>query len=295
MYDMNTPIDATTILDKLLQALSLSKDVQLAEFLGVSAQAIHQAKRKNKVPDGWLVRAAQKGGVSIDALLSLAPAQSTFEMPASLQSTTAQGMLGQSVVGQGAMVQGATAHSPSSRTSAEHMGGKQRAPSSQGKALEQASQNHMAQEQITQEQLLFLEDFCTVPLVAAKLSAGGGSFETEGQVLQRMAFRRDWLERRGSVENMVLMRVHGDSMEPYIQDGDLALIDTSRKNIIPHTVYAVGVDDGIYVKALETLPGQRLILRSFNERYAPIDIDMRGDLADSVRIIGKVLWWCHEA
>ncbi len=235
---MKTLIDASIILDRLLHALQFTKDVQLADFLGVSAQAIYQARKKDKVPDGWLIRAAYKGGLSIDALLGL--------------ETRAHVNSAESVC-------------------------QDKLPTDVSEAMD------------------FMADYCTVPLVAAKLSAGGGSLETEGQELTRMAFRREWLSRRGNAENMVLMRVHGDSMEPYIQDGDLALIDFSRKNIIPHTVYAVGVDDGIYVKALETLPGQRLILRSFNERYAPIEIDMRGDLAESVRIIGKVLWWCHEA
>ncbi len=241
---MKTPIEATTILDRLREALQFSKDVQLAEFLGVSAQAIYQARKKDKVPDGWLIRAAQLQNISIDALLGL-PTASAAGNTASIQSQT-------------------------------------------------TSEQDRHETNLLQEQEEFLAEFCTVPLVAAKLSAGGGSLETEGIVLQRMAFRREWLQRRGSIDNMVLMRVHGDSMEPYIQDGDLSLIDTSQKAIIPYAVYAVGVDDGIYVKAVETLPGQRLVLRSFNERYAPMDIDMRGDLADSVRIIGKVLWWCHE-
>lgn len=224
---MNEHISASTILDGLLSALTMRKDVQLAEFLGVTAQAVSQARKKDRVPDGWLIRAALRGGISIDALLR----------------------------GEDA--------SPADR--------------------------------VLPEEDPFDEEFCTLPLVAARLSAGGGSLETESQVLQRMAFRRDWVRRKGNPENMVLMRVHGDSMEPYIQHGDLALIDQSRKSVIPHTIYAVGVDDGIYVKVLETLPGQKLVLRSFNERYSPMEVDMRGDLADSIRIIGKVLWWCHEA
>ncbi len=233
---MKNIIDTSTLLDRLREALHLTKDVQLADYLEVSAQAVYQARKKDKVPDGWLVRAATKGNISIDALLSI-------DAPFT------------------------------------HAYGK-------NKSIIDFSQ---------EASNAFDEEFCTVPLVAAKLSAGGGSLETEGEVLQRMAFRKSWLTRKGNPQSMLMMRVYGDSMEPYIQHGDLTLIDTSRKNIIPHAVFAVGVDDGIYVKALETLPGQKLILRSFNERYSPIEVDMRGDLADSVRIIGKVLWWCHEA
>lgn len=227
---MNEHISASTILDGLLSALQMRKDIQLADFLGVTAQAVSQARKKDKVPDGWLIRAALRGDISIDALLR----------------------------------------------------GKDARPGAQCEVP-------------GPDEDPFDMEFCTLPLVAARLSAGGGSLETESQILQRMAFRRDWVTRKGNPDNMVLMRVHGDSMEPYIQHGDLALIDQSRKSVIPHTIYAVGVDDGIYVKVLETVPGQRLVLRSFNERYSPMEIDMRGDLADSIRIIGKVLWWCHEA
>ena len=229
---MNDTIPASLILDRLLAALGLGKDIQLADFLGVTAQAVSQARKKNKVPDGWLIRAALRSQISIDAVLR----------------------------GEEASPSSAIAHP----------------------------------EQEPEEDPFELE-FCTLPLVSARLSAGGGSMETEGYEVQRMAFRRQWVMRKGNPEHMVLMRVHGDSMEPYIQHGDMVLIDQSRKSVIPHSVFAVGVDDGIYVKVLETLPGQRLVLRSFNERYSPMEIDMRGDLADSIRIIGRVLWWCHEA
>lgn len=225
---MNTT-PAIEILDRLQQKLGFTKDSQLAVYLGVSAQAVSQARKKDKIPDGWLIKAALKGQISLDELL-----------------------LGQ--------------------------------PAAQKAASSQVAEENQ-----------FEVDFCMIPLVAARLSAGGGSLETEGEVLHHMAFRRDWVARKGNPARMVLMRVHGDSMEPYIQHGDLALIDQSRTSIIPHMVYAVGVDEGIYLKALETLPGQKLVLRSFNERYAPIEVDMRGDMAESIRIIGKVIWWCHEA
>lgn len=82
---------------------------------------------------------------------------------------------------------------------------------------------------------------------------------------------------------------------PEICHGDMALIDQSKQQIYPHTIYAVGVNEEIYIKQIETLPGHRMLLRSLNERYEPIEVDLRGDMAESVRIIGKVIWWCREA
>ena len=228
---MKTRKPASAVLNDLLRLLGLSKDNQLAEWLGVSAQAVSQARKKDKVPDGWLVQAALRQGFSLDALL--------FD------------------------------------SSPEPCGTQQTAESRE------------------EEQSKI--DISLVPLVAARLSAGGGSLETGGDVLNHFAFRQDWLQRKGNPEEMVLMRVYGDSMEPVIHHNDLVLIDQGKRHIIPHAVFAVGIDDEIYVKQVETQPGHRLVLRSFNERYAPVEIDMRGDLADSIRILGRAIWWCHEA
>jgi phage repressor protein C with HTH and peptisase S24 domain len=138
-------------------------------------------------------------------------------------------------------------------------------------------------------------DLTLVPLVAARLAAGSGSLENGGELVGHFAFRSDWICRRGNPEKMVLMRVTGDSMEPEIRHGDMVLIDRGKTQIFGHALYAVGVNDEIYIKEVETLPGRRLVLRSLNARYSPIEVDLRGDLADSVRIIGRVLWWCREA
>ena len=67
-------------------ALGFSKDIQLAEFLGVSAQAIYQARKKDKVPDAWLIRAARLGDISIDALLNLSSSHSSSAIANSLNN-----------------------------------------------------------------------------------------------------------------------------------------------------------------------------------------------------------------
>jgi len=138
-------------------------------------------------------------------------------------------------------------------------------------------------------------DLVLLPLVAARLAAGSGSLENGGELVGHFAFRSDWIHRRGNPENMVLMRVTGDSMEPEIRHGDMVLIDRGKTQLYGHAFYAVGVNDEIYIKEVETLPGRRLVLRSLNARYDPIEVDLRGDLADSVRIIGRLIWWCREA
>ncbi len=133
--------------------------------------------------------------------------------------------------------------------------------------------------------------FKNIPKVAARLSAGTGSFECEDSVTEYLSFQANWLARKGSAENMVAMEVFGQSMEPVIKEGDTVLIDQSRKNIIAGAIYAVGVEDTILIKRLEKHPN-KLVLCSDNKDYEPIFLE-RED-ADKVRIIGKVIWSCRE-
>jgi len=135
------------------------------------------------------------------------------------------------------------------------------------------------------------EGFMLVPKVRARVSAGGGSLETEAGVSGYFAFRSEWLRRKGQPERMVLMDVVGVSMEPEIRHGDMVLIDQSQSRIFAHAVYAFGVEDTVLVKRVEKRPGM-VVLLSDNRDYAPIEL--RGQEIDGLRVIGRVVWVGRE-
>ena len=253
----NDVIKATEILTRLLVGAGLKKDAQLAALLNVSPQAVSQARRKGKIPEKWLGIVADKCGVSLDWL------------------------------------HWGTAPQPGAQTPGTGIASRAVLPKAEGKksGVPSAPSSLLLP---TRREFPDIE-LLSVPLVSATLSAGVGSLATDDEILDFFAFRSDWLCKKGDPDQMVLMKVYGDSMEPEIRNGDMVLIDQSKKNIYPHTIYAVGVNEEIYIKQVVTLPGHRLILRSLNERYSPIEIDLRGDMAEWVRIIGKVIWWCREA
>ena len=140
-------------------------------------------------------------------------------------------------------------------------------------------------------QNIYHEIFLQVPKIKARLSAGGGSFETEPEIKEFYSFRKDWLSKKGKARDMVLMDIFGNSMEPELKEGDTVLIDQSQKAVLAGAIYAVGFDDTIVVKRLEKRP-KELVLLSENERY-PI-MRFRDEEMDNVRIIGKVIWVCRE-
>ena len=133
--------------------------------------------------------------------------------------------------------------------------------------------------------------FKKIPKVTARICAGSGSFETDTEIQGYYSFRNDWLKKRGAAEKMVLMDIFGNSMEPDIKDGDTVLVDQNQKQVLAGAMYAVGIEDTIMVKRIEKRPNQ-LVLLSNHRDYEPIFL--KGDEADRVRIIGKVVWCCRE-
>lgn len=134
-------------------------------------------------------------------------------------------------------------------------------------------------------------EFKYIPKVAARLSAGTGSFDCGETVTDYLSFQTKWLAGKGSANNMVAMEVFGQSMEPIIKEGDTVLIDQSQIDILAGAIYAVGVEDTILVKRLEKHPN-KLVLCSDNKDYEPIYLEK--DDTDQLRIIGKVIWSCRE-
>ncbi len=125
-----------------------------------------------------------------------------------------------------------------------------------------------------------------VPWVEARLSAGGGSFETGSTVRKALPFNRAQLQGIGAAASLVAMEVSGDSMEPGIRAGDTVIIDQAQTAVVAGGIFAVGIDDAILVKRLEKRPG-RLVLISDNRAYETVLIDAD---AANVRILGRVVW-----
>ncbi len=134
-------------------------------------------------------------------------------------------------------------------------------------------------------------EFQNIPKVAARLCAGGGSFEVGSEIEGYYAFRKSWLRSKGLARKMVLMNIFGNSMEPEIKDGDTVLLDESQKDILAGALYAVGIEDTIMVKRIEKHPN-KLVLLSDNTVYSPIYL--QNEEINNVRIIGKVVWICRE-
>lgn len=136
-------------------------------------------------------------------------------------------------------------------------------------------------------------DYAAIPRLDARLSAGTGSLNGDAEVIETLAFRRDWLEKMNiAPSKAVLVNVTGNSMQPGLHDGDLALVDTTRRVVLSGQIYALTDSDGsTRVKRVDLLPGQGFILRSDNPEHSA-EPRLGGD-ANRVTIHGQVVWSGH--
>ncbi len=132
-----------------------------------------------------------------------------------------------------------------------------------------------------------IPEYKSVPHVEARICAGDGSFEVGENIRAYWMFSTEWLKSKGLSSGMILIDVHGNSMEPELKDRDTVMIDTSRKEILAGSIYAVGIEDTIMVKRIEKHPG-KLVLMSDNKDYEAIYLG-KSEM-ERVRIIGKVVW-----
>lgn len=141
-------------------------------------------------------------------------------------------------------------------------------------------------------------EFAHIPLHAALLAAGDGHANHSEEVVEYLAFRRDWLRRLGvAPSNAVLARATGDSMQPCVWDGDIVLIDRSKAEVPVRApsakrgrspVYALLDDGHARIKRIERPDDGQVILLSDNPEYPPEFAKI-----ENLIIIGKVLWWGH--
>lgn len=132
--------------------------------------------------------------------------------------------------------------------------------------------------------------FAIVPRIAVALSAGAGTVTGEEMDLPPLAFREDWLRRKNvtSRKNLRVAEVKGDSMEEYLFDGDIVLIDTGQTEIVDREVYAIMYGGELRIKRLSRRFDRGLIITSDNKRYP--EEALTAAETEHITILGRMLW-----
>jgi phage repressor protein C with HTH and peptisase S24 domain len=132
--------------------------------------------------------------------------------------------------------------------------------------------------------------FADVPLMAARASAGGGLVAEEG-VEGLYKFRRDWLASVGPLPSLCLVRVVGDSMGPTLRDGDMVMVDRSRRE--PNGINLIRTREGVSVKRVRRTDDARvfLVVSDNVAEYPPRVVNAKGEDFD---VLGRVVWMARR-
>lgn len=143
-------------------------------------------------------------------------------------------------------------------------------------------------EQVTPE----ARDVASIASIAVEASMGGGTLVTEEIEDKPFFFRKSWIRDRLKVtpQDLRVIRVRGDSMQPTMNDGDVVLVDLTRNLPSPPGIFVLFDGHGLMVKRLEMLPGSSEVrVISDNPHYAPYSL-----ASENVRVIGRVVWCARE-
>lgn len=100
-------------------------------------------------------------------------------------------------------------------------------------------------------------------------------------------YRRRWFQEKGiNPAHCKRFKVHGDSMEPLLWDGDTILVDCGAKEVLDGKIYAFMIRGSMRVKILHPLLRGGYLVQSLNPDVPDETLD-DGDL-DAFVLIGRV-------
>lgn len=148
--------------------------------------------------------------------------------------------------------------------------------------------------QINEQINTYQTEFAEIQHYNVQAAAGSGRLATEEETLKPLSFRRDWLAKRHlTPANLAIVSVSGDSMEPYLKDEDLVLVDRSQITITSGKTYVLRLDGHLLVKNLQLLPHGLVQVASFNPGFPPYQVDLSDESLD-MAVIGRVVASMHE-
>jgi len=135
------------------------------------------------------------------------------------------------------------------------------------------------------------DEFVFVPEYNVTASAGHGAEIPPEEVVRVLAVRQDWVRREvgANPQDLVVVAVRGESMEPAIRAGDLIMVDRAETTPASEGLYVIRVGGALMVKRVQPLPGGALELISDHPAYKPVTL-RREDLGADSAVVGRVVW-----
>ncbi|EDM64881.1 putative transcriptional regulator [Moritella sp. PE36] len=129
------------------------------------------------------------------------------------------------------------------------------------------------------------------PFYEISASAGVGLLAEVEERPKTISFEPHWLRNEIGVypNNVFLMLVDGDSMQPTLKNGSMIMVNRDVDNL-SDGVYVMRHDNNLLVKRLQMLPGGIIRVKSDNTMYDPWEITKSQLDGEELALIGRVVW-----
>lgn len=134
--------------------------------------------------------------------------------------------------------------------------------------------------------------YVSIPRITVEVSAGSGRFTSVEHEEESYHFRKAWITDRLKVspEDLRLLYIRGDSMEPTLYHNDIVLVDITKKTPSPPGIFVLFDGFGLASKRLEfTADHKRVRIMSDNPQYSTYERS-----AAETFIIGRAVWFARE-
>lgn len=135
------------------------------------------------------------------------------------------------------------------------------------------------------------DGFKLIKRLDIEASAGPGALVEVEDTFEVLAFREEWLRRRGiNPLTTHALTARGDSMEPTIRDGDLLLVDKSIDHVRDNAIYVVVFAGRTLVKRLQLMRNGSVMIKSDNSAAFTDEVVPAAEVPE-IKVAGRVMWY----
>lgn len=131
-------------------------------------------------------------------------------------------------------------------------------------------------------------DLATIEIIDAVASCGNGIENFNPVPIGKQLISINNLKdiTSSKPENIKIIKIRGDSMEPTINDSDVIWVDVSHKMARGDAMYVLCIRDELFVKRVRIdFIHNKAVVLSDNPKYPPIEVEN----PDDIRVVGKVI------
>jgi hypothetical protein len=103
-------------------------------------------------------------------------------------------------------------------------------------------------------------------------------------------FRKEWIRNTLGVieDHLTVINIVGDSMEPRLCDGDIAILNISSNTIVDNAIYALELNGNFVVKRVQKFISGAINILSDNTKYMPEFLSP--EQTNNINVVGRVIW-----